>query len=134
MREFILNNALIVILCSAIIAMLLGLLVGYIVAKRNIKKDMLNKIKEAKDEHKFVKVNDELSLDFRTEPWVSERNIIFGNCESLKTKKGKYYLITRRFPTGNRKMEVVRQEGEAMHFPEFTVAMMELNVEPYVGD
>lgn len=43
---------------------------------------------------------------------------------------GKYYLITRCFPTGNRKMELVKVDEEKMILPEFTTHYMKLDIKP----
>lgn len=45
----------------------------------------------------------------------------------------KYYLITRHFPTGNRKIEIIKHNEKNGHIklPEFTRAIMKLNIEPF---
>ena len=45
----------------------------------------------------------------------------------------KYYLITRHFPTGNRKVEIIKhnEQNGRIKLPEFTIAIMKLNIEPF---
>ncbi len=98
----------------------------------NSKKKMLEQIKTAKNEKRQLQLTEDICLDFQEEPWVSERKIIAGVCKNIKTEKGKYYLVTRCFPTGNKKIELLKYDDKSLVLPEFTTAIMELNVQPYV--
>lgn len=71
-------------------------------------------------------------LDFREDKWqqVYYRNV-FGHDKDVWGEKGKYYLITRHFPTGNRKMELIKCDGNGLYLPEFTTAIMEVNASVY---
>lgn len=66
-----------------------------------------------------------------TDDWIEINRNCFGHIENFHCKIGKYYLITRHFPTGNKKMELLKCDCKNMFFPEFTTAIQELDIKPY---
>lgn len=82
---------------------------------------LLYQIETAKANKQRLHLSNDIILDF-TENWNSTSSGLHRYLD-----KEQRYLVTRRFPTGNRKIEVVK--GNV--FPEFTTAYMNLEVEPY---
>lgn len=95
-------------------------------------KKLLNIIKDAHDYKYQICLENGVTLDFRNK-WTEIYRNCYGHALEIHTEKGKYYLITRKFPTGNKKMEVIKCDSDKLYFPEFTIAAMELDIEPYDG-
>lgn len=88
-------------------------------------KKLLYEIEVAKENEQRLRLKNGIVLDFTNYEWNWNR--CYGR---LSTEVGKYYLISRRFPTGNRKMELVKADGEVINFPEFTTHYMVLDIKP----
>jgi hypothetical protein len=119
----------------AIICVIVAFLFAIMVIRHN-KRELLDSIKKAKENKSQFKLENGIWLDFR-EDWVPVLPSRYSGRSDYKAKKGKYYLLTKRFPTGNRTMELIKCNdnnlswGNTLRFPEFTVAVMELDIEPY---
>lgn len=89
-------------------------------------KKLLYQIEGAKRNKQTLSLDNGVVLDFTENDWIStyctSRSFV-----SEIMEDNKRYLITRKFPTGNRKIEVIK--GRTL--PEFTTAFMELEVEPF---
>lgn len=89
-------------------------------------KKLLCQIKTAEQSKEELKLENGVMLDFTEKDWIStycsSRSFV-----SELMEDDKRYLITRKFPTGNKKIEVIK--GKTL--PEFTTAFMELEVEPF---
>lgn len=88
-------------------------------------KKLLYEIKTAKENKQRLHLNNGIVLDFTNGKydWNEYHR-------RLSTEIGKYYLITRHFPTGNKKMELIKADRETMHFPEFTTHYIEMDIKP----
>lgn len=93
-------------------------------------KKLLNSIKEAKNNKQKILLENGIELDFREDKWNDVFRNSFGRDHSLYLEIGKYYLITRSFPTGNRKIELLKCDDLDMYLPEFTTHIMKLDIEP----
>lgn len=93
-------------------------------------KKLLNSIKDAKNNKRKILLKNGIELDFREDKWNDVFRNRFGHDQSLYLEIGKYYLITRSFLTGNRKMELLKCDNKNMYLPEFTTHIMKLDVEP----
>lgn len=87
---------------------------------------LLYQIEMAEKNKQVLNLNNGVVLDFTEKDWISTY------CTSQRfvselMEDNKRYLITRKFPTGNRKIEVIK--GKTL--PEFTTAFMELELEPF---
>ena len=87
---------------------------------------LLYQIEMAEKNKQVLNLNNGVVLDFTEKDWISTY------CTSHKfvselMEDNKRYLITRKFPTGNKKIEVIK--GRTL--PEFTTAFMELELEPF---
>lgn len=89
-------------------------------------KKLLYQIEVAKENEQRLYLQNGIVMDFTNYKW--DWNRYYGG--RLSTEVGKYYIITRYFPTGNRKMELVKADRETMYFPEFTTHFMKLNIKP----
>lgn len=89
-------------------------------------KKLLYQIEVAERDKQRLNLDNGVVLDFTEKDWIStycsSRSFI-----SELLEENKRYLITRKFPTGNKKIEVIK--GKAL--PEFTTAFMELEIEPF---
>lgn len=95
-------------------------------------KKLLYQIECAKANKQRLHLSNGIVLDFTDkDEWQDVYRNSFGHSRDLYGEKGKYYLITRKFPTGNSKMELIKCDGNRLYFPEFTRAVMELDVKPY---
>lgn len=88
-------------------------------------KKLLYEIEAAKENRQRLYLKNGIVLDFANYNWNWNR--CYGR---LSTEVGKYYLITRHFPTGNRIIELVKADSGIIHFPEFTTHYMALDIEP----
>ena len=88
-------------------------------------KKLLYQINAAKENEQRLYLQNGIVMDFTNCKW--DWNRYYGR---LSTEVGKYNIITRYFPTGNRKMELVKADRETMYFPEFTTHFMKLNIKP----
>lgn len=88
-------------------------------------KKLLYEIEAAKENEQRLHLSNGIVLDFTNHKWDWNKYN-----RRLSTEVGKYYLITRYFPTGNRKMELIKAGRETIHFPEFTTHYMELDIKP----
>lgn len=87
---------------------------------------LLYRIEEAEKNKQTLGLDNGVVLDFTEKDWIStyctSRSFV-----SELMEDNKRYLITRKLPTGNRKIEVIK--GRTL--PEFTTAFMELEIEPF---
>lgn len=88
-------------------------------------KRLLYQIETAKENEQRLHLNNGIILDFTNHKW--DWNDYYGKAY---TEFNKYYLITRHFPTGNRKMELIKADDRIMYFPEFTTHYMVLDIKP----
>lgn len=87
-------------------------------------KKLLYQIECAKKNKQRLHLKNGIVLDFSNGNWNEcSQKYPYGEL-------GKYYLITRKFPTGNRKMELIKCNRENMWLPEFTTHIMKLDIEP----
>lgn len=87
-------------------------------------KKLLYQIECAKENKKILYLKNGVVLDFSNGKWNEcGRRYPYG-------EYGKFYLITRKFPTGNRKMELIKCDSDYMWLPEFTTHIMKLDIEP----
>lgn len=87
-------------------------------------KKLLYQIKCAKENRQRLYLKNGVILDFSNGNWNEcGRRYQYGEC-------GKFYLITRKFPTGNSKMELIKCDCDYMWLPEFTTHIMKLDIEP----
>lgn len=98
-------------------------------------KKLLYQIKTAQENHQRLVLKDGTILDFTVSgEWKEVNRNSFGHDYSIRGEYQKYYLVTRKFPTGNRKVELIRNDDWKMsplYLPEFTTAVMRLEIEPF---
>ena len=97
-------------------------------------KKLLYEIETAKANKQRLVLKNGTVLDFTVDnEWQRVIRNIWGHDSSVYGEYQKYYLITRYFPTGNRKIEIIKHDkmGGFLYLPEFTKAVMKLNIEPF---
>ena len=94
-------------------------------------KRLLHNISVAKENKMQFVLPNGIIIDFREDKWQRVYRNSFGHDRDICGEKGKYYLIIRRFPTGNKKMELIKCDGNRLYLPEFTTAIMEVNASVY---
>lgn len=94
-------------------------------------KRLLHNISVAKENKMEFVLPNGIIVDFREDKWQRVYRNSFGHDRNVIEKKGNYYLITRHFPTGNKKMELIKCDGNRLYLPEFTIAIMEVNASIY---
>lgn len=89
-------------------------------------KKLLYQINAAKENEQRLHLENGIILDFTNGKY--DWNSYYKNSSYFEI--GKYYLITKCYPTGNRNMELVKADKEKMELPEFTTYFMKLNIKP----
>lgn len=89
---------------------------------------LIYSIEVTKGNKERLHIKDDLILDFSESFWTPYHLSKYGRDLNLELDENKRYIITRRFPTGNRKLEIIK----GCCIPEYTVAIMECNIEPYM--
>ena len=97
-------------------------------------KKLLYEIETAKLNKQRLVLKNGTVLDFTIDnDWQIVNRNMSGFDRSVWGEYKNYYLVTRHFPTGNKKIEIIKHDREdgRLYLPEFTKAIMKLNVEPF---
>ncbi|GEM_PF-3774294 len=89
-------------------------------------KKLLYQIEVAERDKQRLNLDNGVVIDFTEKEWIST----YCSSRSFTSElleDNKRYLVTRKFPTGNKKIEVIKGKN----IPEFTTAFMELKIEPF---
>lgn len=97
-------------------------------------KKLLHEIETAQNNKQRIILKNGVVLDFTIDNnWQRVNRNSRGYDIGVYGEYQRYYLITRHFPTGNRKIEIIKhnEKNRRLCLPEFTKAIMKLNVEPF---
>ena len=97
-------------------------------------KKLLYEIETAKANKQRLVLKNGTVLDFTVDnDWQRVIRNMSGYDTNVYGEYQKYYLVTRHFPTDNRKIEIIKHDKKngRLYLPEFTKAVMKLNVEPF---
>lgn len=97
-------------------------------------KKLLYEIETAKANKQRIVLKNGTVLDFTVDnDWQRVNINRRGYDVGVYGEYQRYYLVTRHFPTGNRKIEIIKhnEKNGRLYLPEFTKAIMKLNVEPF---
>lgn len=97
-------------------------------------KKLLYEIETAKANKQRLILKNGMVLDFTIDKdWKRVNRNNQGYDARVYGEYQNYYLVTRHFPTGNRRIDIIKYNEKNGHIklPEFTKAIMKLNVEPF---